>query len=518
MNVRIGLIGESSGWEALLLQEGVPFARAVEENLSPAEYSALVVCRALTAGERSTVRSYLRGGGALFGYVGYLPGIAESAGEEFALHYLWGEPHAALIGIRLLDVETVAILPREANCLRTEENEFGVFAGECEGGAAVVTPFDPGLIMEDFRSVERYFPAGPERLPSERVSRVSRAELLHFVHGALEFLHHGRGLLYVRLDAVPAGVENVFAFRVDTDGGSRADIDRLYDVARNRRIGFSWFLDVGSHRTWLDRFAAMEGQELGLHCYDHRVYLDRERDLKNIRRARAAMSEAGLPSQAFAAPFGFWSPDLGRIIDGEGFAYSSEFGLAYDTLPFTPAVGNVRFATLQVPIHPVSIGSLRMIGYSRSQMTAYYRGVIERKMSLREPLFFYHHPGHRAWDVVERICTMSTMPMIKAVTMGQYAAWWKHRGAARPRAHLEGGIIDVGLEAPLAGDADLAFRVSRPGGEEAVVASGMAIPSERLNWKRNPPHEIPDDVRRIREFNLRGEIGRQFTRFQRRFT
>ena len=56
----------------------------------------------------------------------------------------------------------------------------------------------------------------------------------------------------------------------------------------------------------------MERQEIGLHCFDHRIYLDASRDEENIRRGIAAMKEAGLSPASFAAPFGFWSPDLGK--------------------------------------------------------------------------------------------------------------------------------------------------------------------------------------------------------------
>jgi hypothetical protein len=517
MNIRIGLLGVSAGWEELLRQEGVPYARIEAEEIAPEEFSAVIACRALTVPEREAVRSFLRSGGALCGYVGYLAGVVESAGREFTLHYLWGERHDRLRGISLLDVESLALLPREANCLRTDDNHFGVFAGECEGGISVITPFDPGMVMEDFRSVERYFPAEPERLPSERVSRVSRGQLLHFVHSALEFLHHQRGLFYVRLDSVPAGVENVFAFRVDTDGGTRSEIDELYRIARGFRKGFSWFLDVGSHRDWLDRFAAMEGQEIGVHCFEHRVFLDLKKDLENIRRAKSAMAGAGLTANAFAAPFGFWSPDLGRIIDGEGFSYSSEFGLAYDTMPFVPVIGNVRFGTLQVPVHPVSVGNLRRIGYSATQMTAYYTRVMERKMRYREPLFFYHHPGHHAWEVVERICTMASLPTVRSLTLGEYAAWWKRRSGCNPHALVIGDTIETRLETTHPPVPDLAFRVSRAGGEVAAIAPGIPAVEKELKWIKASAPGIPADVRRIREFDLRGEIGRQFTRIQRRF-
>jgi len=207
--------------------------------------------------------------------------------------------------------------PREANCCRTHENSFAIFAGELLGGVAVVLPFDPGNVMQDFRASERYFYADPERLPSERVSRVAKGEVLHLVHSSLAYVHTcGDSLRSIVPDA--AGCKNVFAFRIDTDKGTREEIDALDVIAGEYRMAFSWFLDVKSHEDWLSRFRAMEGQEIGLHCYEHRVYLDALKDGANIRRGITAMKAAGLVPRSYAAPFGFWSPDLARIVDEWG--------------------------------------------------------------------------------------------------------------------------------------------------------------------------------------------------------
>lgn len=516
MNLRVGLIGDSPGWEELLRQEGVPFGTVTPGDADPAGCSAIVVCRRLSGDEASFLREFLRSGGAFIGYAGYLPGLAEGAAAPFRIRYLEPGGHPVLPGLSLMDVEYDGLLPREANCLRTEDNVFAAFVGEMHGGWGVVTPFDPGLAMEDFRAAERYFYARPERLPSERVSRVAKGEVLHLVHAALQHLHHVRGLPYAHLAQFPAGCSSVFALRIDSDAGTREEVNRLAAIAREYGIGFSWFVDAGSHEGWLRRFAELPGHEVGLHCYQHRIFLDASKDAANVRRGLDAMRDAGVPVRAFAAPFGFWSPDLGRTLDDAGFAYSSEFGWAYDTLPHRPVIGGGRFKTLQVPVHPVSIGNLRKAGFTPAQMRTYFADVTARKLSRGEPLFFYHHPGHHEWGVVRAFCELAISRQALPMTLGRFAEWWERRAGVTVQILIQGDTIET---APAGGSyaVDAACIVSRRGGETAEVGLGAAIPLKNLAWKQEQEFMAPADIKRTREFDLRGAIGRQFTRLQRRF-
>ena len=517
MNLRVGMIGISPGWEELLCQTGVPVLHPVPPDSPPGTFSALVVSRQLNGDELAFVREYLRSGGAILGSSVYLEGLLKPGGEPLRLSYLAPEAGSRLRGVSLLDIEQTGSIPREANCLRTSENVYAVFAGELLGGLAVVTPFDPGEAMEDFRAVERYFYARQERLPSERVSRVGKNEVLHFVRGALEYLHHGRGLPFASLSPFPANAVNVFANRIDTDNGTPEEIDELCRISSESEAPFTWFVDAGSHRSWLGRFAEMEGQEIGLHCFDHRIYLDAAKDEENIRKGLSAMNESGLTPSSFAAPFGFWSPDLGRAIDRAGFRYSSEFAWAYDTLPHYPVTRGGKYSTMQVPVHPIAIGSMRRSGFTPAQMSQYFREVVDQKLFRREPLFFYHHPGHRQWDVVRNLCDHLRASGARPVTLGEYAGWWSTRRALRPSFRFEGDSVITSIEggAPGAGAVDVSVCISRRGGEEILVPLLEGDSGKKRHGVT--PYVSPLDITRIREFDLRGEIGRQFTRLQRRF-
>ena len=517
MNLRAGMIGSSPGWVELLSQAGIPVLQGGPLDSPPGAFSVIVAARNLLGDDLAFTRDYLRQGGAVFGSSRFLGGLLGGAGDAVKLTHLVPGPEDRLRGLSLIDVESSGSIPREANSLRTQENALAVFAGELMGGLAVVTPFDPGEAMEDFRAVERYFYARQERLPSERVSRVSKGELLHLVRSAVEYLHHGRGMPFASLSPFPSGAVSVCAVRIDTDGGTPEEIDELRRISTETHIPFTWFLDAGSHASWLGRFRGMQEQEVGLHCFEHRIFLDAAKDEENIRRGMTLMREAGLEPSSFAAPFGFWSPDFGRAIDRAGFHYSSEFSWAYDALPHYPVSYGGRYATLQVPVHPVAIGTLRRCGYTPVQMTQYFQQVVSGKLLRRDPLFFYQHPGHREWDVVRELCKSLRDSGARPLTLGQYASWWSVRRALRPRLTLEGESVVASLDNPpapaVAAGAEVC--VTRKGGEVSFVPlPGVETGKER---RRSTAFVPPDDIARTREFDLRGEIGRQFTRLQRRF-
>ncbi|MEW6512322.1 MAG: hypothetical protein AB1428_15340 [Bacteroidota bacterium] len=516
MNLRVGMIGFSLGWEELLRQEGVPYGAVPIGEGGPSEFSVIIAARVLTPHEIAYLKEFLRSGGAVLGYAGFITGLVESTPDPVRLRYLCQDESSLMGGISLMDIETEGVLPREANCLRTQENVFCVFFGEVHGGWGVVLPFDPANAIEDFRAAERYFYARPERLPSERVSRVGKGEVQHLIHAALENLHHVRGLPYARLAQFPAGWRGVFALRVDTDGCDEVEVKELSSIAEDSGLRFSWFVDVRSHESWLSRFTELRGHEVGLHCYEHRIFLDGPRDAENVRHGRELLEKSGVSVLSYAAPFGFWSPDLGRIIDEQGFSYSSEFSWAFDTVPQRPVIGAMRFKTLQVPVHPVSIGNLRRAGFTSAQMSAYYSDTAERKIQRGEPLFFYHHPGHREWDVVRELCRLSKGNGILPLTLGEYAQWWQRRELIKPVIQIDGATI-AGSDAGGTSPVDIRFDVTLARGKSALLPCGAHEQLDRLSWSTAPAFRPPSDIKRIREFDLRGEIGRQFTRLQRRF-
>ena len=104
------------------------------------------------------------------------------------------------------------------------------------------------------------------------------------------------------------------------------------------------------------------------------------------------------------------------------------------------------------------------------------------------------------------------------MTLGEYAAWWSRRRSLRPVLTFENGTVVTSLEGPSPGpepcDVEVCIRWNE-GEESRAELPGRGSGDDRQRVTPFPP---PSDIARIREFDLRGEIGRQFTRLQRRFT
>jgi len=522
VNLQIGIVADSLVWEEVFRQEGVPFTLA---DLSAGSIqdicSMLVVNRTLSNSERNVVEAYLRGGGAVLGYTQHLLNVAGTAGTKEKLDYLVGDHDDIFSSFQLLDLGLYGVVPREANVLRTQANQFGAFAGGFGGGHAVILPFDVEEVLSDIRVASKSFYSTRDRLPSERVSLVGKGEARQLLRRAFEYLHHVRNLPYAHLWYFPYGKRNLFAFRIDSDGALQRDIDELYNLATNHLISMTWFLDVKSHEPWLKHFARMVNQEIGVHCYEHTTFSTYDDNLKNMTRAVKEIEATGLTPEGFAAPFGMWNEELGKAIGQLGFQYSSEFSNAYDTLPLLPHTRGTRYHTLQVPVHPICPGSLMRVGYSSAHMKEYYWRVMNTKLSHAEPLFFYHHPSHRHLDVVEFIFQSMRQQNIDNVSLGEYARWWKKRRDVKfVVSYLNDRISMVQYSAPegsQAGDG-ITLRVTTVEGKECLVSVGESVDLKTASWVgAKPPAAAPEDIRRIREFDPRTVLGELHTKFMRKF-
>jgi peptidoglycan/xylan/chitin deacetylase (PgdA/CDA1 family) len=516
MNLCAALTAPSLTWELMLTQEGLPWQVVdLREGVPRDQCSVLVVVRPLEPVEGDAVLAYLRSGGGVIGAAHHLAGVLGTTTRRERLSYILGDGDDAFNFPGVLDLGLVGWIPREANRLRTQQNDFALFAGPASGGAVVLFPFDVHAAMADSRTATRAFYRRRERLPSEQVSLVAKGEVRHLVHQALAYVHHARGLPYVHLWYYPSGAPNILAFRVDTDGAPQSDIDTLYDVVRESGVGATWFVDVRAHESWLPHFAALTGQEIGLHCYEHRVAEDPEWNRRQIARGRDLLDAVGLAPRGFAAPYGTWRPDLASVIDEFGFDYSSEFSCAYDTLPMIPEIQDRVFRTLQVPVHPVSIGSLLRIGATGPQMDEYFRSVTAVKLARHEPLFFYHHPTHRQWNVVLHLLEGVRTLGIKPMTLGAYAMWWKDRTSIPLQISLTEGVLSCSHVENLLRH-DLAFHATRSDGTGATFNPAKQVVLSTLPWRQRVPSPLPSDIRRVREIDPRRLLGDLYNAMLRR--
>jgi len=497
MVLKIGILGENSaGWRLLLEQVGIPY-KVVTNIPGTDELSVLIVPDSVN--ENNSVRDYLSNGGAIICSGRKYSQLSGTKTAQTFIKYLLGEKDSKFSGIGMLDVGLVGNIPSHANILRTSYGQFTGYLGEYGGGNVIVLPFDAGEVVLDNRTTTKSFYSNHNRLPFEQVSWVSKGNLLKLVSRSLEILHHQRGLPFVHKWYFPKDSQTIFSWRIDTDYANKREIEHLYNLIKSYEVPATWFVDIKSQKEFLPMFKQMEGQEIGIHCYAHETYEDYERNIVNIRMAIESFANVGLRASGFAAPFGKWNSGISRTINECGFDYSSEFSYDYDNVPSFPIVVEKKSAAMQLPVHPISIGSLRRLGFEESMMIQYYHRLMETKLMNREPVILYHHPKNGNDAVVKSIFEFVKSHNMKTYRMIDYANWWKRRHQLKMELIFENPMLNINVSSM---ESDLWIRIVQPDGREIITEPQSMINFKELRWMKQPEQcPLPTDIYRIRKFN-----------------
>ncbi len=498
MRLCVGVSGTyRAGWKEILRQEGIP-AVDVHRGSEKGECSALILGDGSDRHIVEAAGRFLKNGGSVL-CTGEMFGVLSGkAAKKVPVKYLLEEAVPPFAGIGLVDLYTHCHLPGGANAVRTDAGTYSVYSGELNGGTVVALPLDAGKLMRDARTATKSFYASRRRLPFERVSLVSRGGLRRLVGKALESLHHAQGVPYVHRWCVPGEQRSIFTWRIDTDAAGCGEIERVADFVHGRDIRATWFVDVGAQRDCLPRYSAMASDEVGIHCFDHVVHRRGADCLADIRRAADELLRAGLHPRSYAAPYGHWSPEVGEAIATSGVEFSSEFSYDYDNLPSSPPVAGGDAGVLQVPIHPISIGSLRRQGFGEREMINYYDDILESKIAAGEPLSLYYHPHDGCEAVVGHIFDAVHRHHLVPVPMIEYARWWNARSAAGPVPELSGSSLRIRGDIP----PDVRLHLTQFDGREAFVPLQREINLEAVTWSERPaPRQLAEDILRTRRFN-----------------
>ena len=499
MNLKIGILGGQTGWNILLQQIGIPHT-VVTDSLLPDEYSVVVVSDKADDRESEMLRQYLTLGGAVLCSVKVYARIRQITAQIENIDYLYPGPRSIFHSLGIIDVYARCQLAWNANELKTNRGSFAAHVGTRSDDLVIALPFDPSALMVDQRGAVKSFYSPENRLPFETVSRVSKGEIRALVLSCLELLHHRRGMPMVHLWSFPNGARSLFCLRIDTDAGTEEQLKDLSQIVQRNGITATWFVDTKNHAQIITSLVDKQQQELGVHCFDHETYPDYESNVQNIRKAQALLRPFGFPLQGFAAPFGTWNDELGRAIADSGFEYSSEFSYDYDNFPSRPQLLNGP-GVLQMPIHPICIGSLKRHSYTNAQMIRYFASVVERKIAVREPLMFYHHPRDMHLDVLEWLMQEMRYAKVPVKTMGEYASWWKLRTTSIPEIQFVNGKVRLPGRRL---DKSLYLRLVQPNGTEAIIPASEQIVLESVRWEpKSTPWTMPDNYLRTRRFNYR---------------
>ncbi len=432
MKFQIGLLDSSIGWRCLLKQIGVPF-KTISENINAEDCSVIVVGDDFDTSSKSKIEQYAScGGSILFSSRAYHQ-LTGTEVKEKQISYIFPESASLFSAVGLLDIFSPCLIPSNANELKTLDGKQSCFVGKWNKANIIVLPFDAGKLFVDERNETKSFYSPHSTLPFERVSLVSKITIRQLVSTAIKHLH-GK-------EEPSQSIQPVFAFRIDTDYANQTEIEKLYRLSQKYHIPFTWFVDVKSQENLLPYFAEMEHQEIGIHCYEHRTYDEFQPNYDNIQKAKQLFEKNNLDAKGFAAPFGKWNQESGRAVQKLGFEYSSEFSYDYDNLPSYPILCNEESTVLQVPIHPISIGTLKRLRYSDEEMIQYFQFAIEQKRNTGEPIILYHHPKDGHENVLESIFETVQRLEFHTVRFAEYVSMWKNRGELAWRTTLKQNVL-----------------------------------------------------------------------------
>ncbi len=453
--IRVGLMGEHPGWEQILNQIGAPWAQADTEELWATAannstsssssktssktsvqnpplpplppFSLLIIPVLLDASEMNIVLQWIRQDLAIIDCTGQFQDQmpVRSFIRSIKPNQITA-PFSLPMSVDVFDhCLTLQNGATGKGILRVQEHRPVAFFG-----------WDPMELFQDSSMTWRRFRHSTGPTVAERVAKRPSYPFMMLVLQLLVEMHRKVRLPFVHLWWHPDIDRTPFTFRIDTDFGSEESLTALYEVFRSFSIPATWFVHCGvlSDLTFLRRF---EKQEIAFHCEDHREFRSMEgfrKDMNSgVRRLNAVLEEQHGPVRGYAAPYGGWSDALAEVLDGSGealgFLYSSEFGYDYDGFPSVPP----GIDTLQIPVHPVSFGTLKRFGYRGDQMTDYIREWVDVRAYLHLPLHLYTHPADMAPNQLREVLQMLSEVPLRAMTMREYAQRWGQRTAMAQR-------------------------------------------------------------------------------------
>lgn len=279
--------------------------------------------------------------------------------------------------------------------------------------------FNIEKIFSSTKGKRKFFISNNKVLPDEIVSKKSKGLFRRLILHILLEIHNRQNLKLQHLSHFPLN-KPIFCFRVDTDFSDAKNILLLKKLCQKYLIKVTWFVHSHSEDE-VSIFKNFSGDEIGVHTSSHKTPTNISEVKADINSVLGILKKNQIETHGYAAPFGAWNYAVYKAIHEFQFAYSSEFSLDYDNLPFCFK------EQLQIPIHPICIGSFKRAKASDEDIFLYFQNVIQEKFYLNEPIILYHHPLDGRLNVLEKIFEYVNQLGLNKITMLDYAIWWKER-------------------------------------------------------------------------------------------
>ena len=414
----IGIIEVTPSWRAILNTLGVWYEEAdfTRQPLSSA-YSIIILNRKPVYSSKQKINEYVDDGGAILEVgksFGFTP--KDKLSKQFVKTLVNQNNKEGFFHHKFLDLHSHCRFHKDSSLfgglinLKASHNRILGFFGA-----------DLASLLQDQRFRRKRFYHSKAPYPDELVSTVSKHELIDTFESLLKELHFKRSLPYVNKWTSPTH-KPVFCFRIDSDFGDKESISVLYQFLKSHNIKATWFLHVQAHENWLETFKNFKDHEIALHGYKHGTAKSSAKIKENIEVGLHKLNQAGFEIDGFCAPYGIYNDGLRSALKSFEFTYTSEFTFACDGIPFQP-----NEMPLQIPIHPISTGSLSRQRNSVQEMAHYFEEIIVQKSGRHEPALFYHHPLQSGLNSFKRIFDEIIPEAFTNLTFKEFSKFWKSR-------------------------------------------------------------------------------------------
>ena len=373
MRLTTGITHLFPEWEIVLQQIGLPYkiVSLQKSNNLISQFSVIIVTEKGIQSEKDILLHYIKSGGSI---------LIEADIAEWLFNI-----DIVLVFVRTIEsdygpifngvlpgfIQTKLFLSRKADLLETGSGKKLVQNYTSGKGKALILPGGFSKTILDTKIKRRNFSTSAENLPSERVARISKHTIREVIQKSLENLHFVRQLPFISLSPFPNGKRSIFNLRIDTDFASEKEIESFYQLCLKHEISATWFVETKSAKNRMKQFTRMHNQEIGLHCYNHKVAHNYSINQSDIKTGIKILNKANIPFCGYAAPYGEWNISLAKAMEEADFTYSSEFTLDYDNLPFYPYLNSRFSSVLQVPIHPICLGRLKNAHHNEDNKLLY---------------------------------------------------------------------------------------------------------------------------------------------------
>lgn len=363
---------------------------------------------------------------------------------------LWDTPPGLELALAQEGVPFVRV--REAHPLAFQGGRFVLFDGKrvkpemakrmlSAGHVAIdVDRFRQGEPIDPFRALVDLegAPASWDVGGLSVVERVARHPKARIRRRLVEQVRHEVAAsegIWARLAPFPFPYQSAFNLRLDLDECEPGDYARFAQARRPLDGCSTHFVSTAAYAGTPEVLADLRGVDAQSHGHYHFVYRDPEANRRNLERAHRLLVSAGITPEGFAGPHGRWNEGIDGVLESLGYAYSSDFQLGYDDVPFFPWLGERFSRVLQVPVHPLCEGVFFEAGGDDRSVAEHFVRVVKAKVQAGEPAFVYGHPERRLGRSPEIIRELAEVvageSLVWRTTLTDFARWWRWRADRR---------------------------------------------------------------------------------------